>query len=52
MTFAANVREIRPDGTAQINRAYIRLDRQPEVTRRAYAKEFEIPLDELGLKEQ
>ncbi len=34
----------------QINRAYIRLDRQPEATRRAYAKEFGIALHELGLE--
>ncbi len=27
----------------------IRLDRQPEATRRAYAKEYGIPLRELGM---
>ncbi len=49
LTFSATVREIWPDGTAQINRAYIRLDRQPESTRRAYAEKFGIPLHELGM---
>jgi hypothetical protein len=50
LTFAANVREIWPDGTASISRPYIRLDRQPEATRRAYAKGYGIPLGELGLE--
>ena len=52
LTFAANVREIWPNGTVSISRPYVRLDRQPEATRRVYAREFEIPLDELGLEEQ
>jgi hypothetical protein len=43
---AANVREIWSEGTASISRPYIRLDRQPEATRRAYAREFGIALDE------
>ncbi len=50
LTFDANVREIWPDGTASISRPYIRLDRQPEATRRAYAEEYGIPLRELGLE--
>ena len=50
LTFSATVREIWPDGTAQINRAYIRLDRQPESTRRAYARQLGIALHELGLE--
>ena len=33
-----------------LSRPYIRLDRQPEATRRAYAKEYGIPLRELGLE--
>ncbi len=45
----ANVREIWPDGTASISRPYVRLDRQPEATRRAYAEECGIPLHELGV---
>jgi hypothetical protein len=48
LTFSATVREIWPDGTVSISRPYIRLDRQPEATRRAYAKEYGIPLHELG----
>ena len=51
LTFNANVREIWPDGTAIISRPYIKLDRQPEATRRAYAREFRIALEELGLDE-
>jgi hypothetical protein len=50
LTFAANIREIWPDGTASISRPYLRLDRQPEATRRIYAKEYNIPLGELGLE--
>ncbi len=49
MTFAANVREIVPDGTVSVSRPYIRLDRQPAATRRAYARQFGISLDELAL---
>jgi hypothetical protein len=52
LTFAANIREIWPDGTVSLSRPYLRLDRQPEATRRAYAEEYGIPLDELGLVEQ
>ena len=52
LTFAANVREIWPDGTASISRPYLRLDRQPEATQRIYAREFEIPLHELGLESE
>ena len=52
LTFAANVREIWSDGTARISHAYIRLDRQPERTRRLYADEFSIPLHELGLERE
>ena len=50
LTFAANIREICPDGTASISRPYLRLDRQPEATQRIYAKECGIPLHELGLE--
>jgi hypothetical protein len=50
LTFAANVREIWPDGTVSLSRPYVRLDRQPEATRRAYVEEYNIPLDELGLE--
>ena len=50
LTFNANVREIWPDGTVQISHPYIRLDRQSEQTRRAYAWMFDIPLEELGLE--
>ncbi len=50
LTFAANIREVWPDGTASISRPYIRLDRQPEATRRAYAVKYGIPLGELGLE--
>ena len=50
MTFAANIREIWPDGTASISRPYVRLDRQPEATRHAYAKEYGTSLRELGLE--
>jgi hypothetical protein len=49
LTFAANVREIWLNGTVSISRPYLRLDRQPEATRRAYAKEYGIPLRELGM---
>ena len=49
LTFAANVREIVPDGTVSVSRPYIRLDRQPAATRRTYARQFGISLDELGL---
>ena len=50
LTFDANVREIWPDGTVSLSRPYVRLDRQPEATQRIYAREFEIPLHELGLE--
>jgi len=50
LTFAANIREIWPDGTVSISRPYIRLDRQPEATQRIYAEECGIPLGELGLE--
>jgi hypothetical protein len=50
LTFSATVREIWPDGTVSISRPYIRLDRQPEATRRAYAGEYGISLYELGLE--
>jgi hypothetical protein len=46
----ANIREIWPDGTVSLSRPYLRLDRQPEATKRAYARVFEISLDELGLE--
>ena len=49
MTFAANVREIWTDVIVSLSRPYIRLDRQPEATLRAYAKEYNIPLGEIGL---
>jgi hypothetical protein len=52
LTFAANIREIWPDGTVSISRPYLRLDRQPEATRHIYAEECGIPLDELNLVEQ
>ena len=50
MTFDANVREIWPDGIVSLSRPYIRLDRQEEATRRAYEKEYGIPLGEIGLE--
>jgi hypothetical protein len=49
LTFSATVREIWPDGTVSLSRPYVRLDRQPEATRRIYAEEHGIPLGELGL---
>ena len=50
LTSAANIREIWPDGTVSLSRPYIRLDRQPEATRRIYAEEYGVPLRELGLE--
>jgi hypothetical protein len=50
LTFDANIREIWPDGTANISRPYLRLDRQPEETKWAYVEEYNIPFHELGLE--
>ena len=50
LTFAANIREIWPDGTVSISRPYVRLDRQPEETKWAYVEEYNIPFHELGLE--
>ncbi len=50
LTFDATVREIWPDGTVSLSRPYIRLDRQPEGSKRSYAEEYGIPLGELGLE--
>ena len=52
LTFSATVTDIWPTGTIIISKAYIRLDQQPEETRRAYADEFEIRLDKLGLEDE
>jgi len=52
LTFDANVREVWPDGTVSLSRPYIRLDRQPGATRRAYAQRFGIPLGELVLESE
>jgi hypothetical protein len=49
LTFAANIREIWPDGTVSISRPYVRLDRQPEETKWAYVEEYNIPFHELGM---
>ena len=50
LTFPVTVREIWSDGTVSICRPYIRLDRQPEATRRIYAQQYGIPLEDLDLE--
>jgi hypothetical protein len=50
LTFSATVREIWRDGTASISRPYIRLDRQPEPTKRAYGQQLGISLEALELE--
>jgi len=50
LTFAANIREVWPDGTVSLSRPYLRLDRQPEASKRSYVEEYNIPLHELGLE--
>ena len=45
----ATVTDIWSNETIIISNSYIRLDRQSEETKRAYALAFDISLDELGL---
>ncbi len=49
---SATVKSVEDDGTVVLTRPYIRLDRQPEATKRAYVEQCGVGPSEVGLGEE
>lgn len=51
LTVAATVKAVKDDGTVVLSRPYLRPDRQPEPTKRAYVEQCGVAPGDVGLRE-